>query len=113
MNTETNVTLELYLTRTVTVEVWNGGQDYLNQVVQQLSGPRQEQIHSIKIVEVNGRNVGTSLDGGSALEQPKQSPTAKLGQLVPALLERLRRNTKSKSDLTCISREADSLIVAR
>lgn len=65
------VKLELLLTRTVTVHVADRDIDDQNRLVQLLQTQNEEQIHSVKMIEVNGRHVGTSLDCGSALEVNK------------------------------------------
>lgn len=90
------VTLQLYLTRTVTIDVVDSDLNDLGRLVQQLESPHQENIHSMKIVEVNGRNVGTSLDITSALGVSKDQKAVKFHQHIPALLQRLRRNLNSK-----------------
>ncbi len=89
------VTLQLCLTRTVAIDVDSNLND-LGHLVQQLESPHQESIHSMKIVEVNGQNVGTSLDTNSALGVSKDQKVARFHQLVPALLQKLRQDLSSK-----------------
>lgn len=90
------VKLELLLTRTVTIHVVDHDLDDLGHLVQKFQTSDQENVHSMKIVEVNGRLVGTSLDSSNALAIGKDQNVAKLGQLVPALLQRLRKGLNSK-----------------
>jgi hypothetical protein len=92
------VKLELLLTRTVTINVVESDVNDLSPVVQQLQRPGQdaEHLRSIKIIEVNGRQVGTSLDPGSALEVSGDLKIAKFRQMIPTLLYSLRESFKSK-----------------
>ena len=84
------VKLELVLTRTVTVNFVDSDLKDLSHLVQQVQRSDQETIHSMKIVEVDGRRVGTSLDASSALEVNGDQKIAKSRQLVSALLQKLR-----------------------
>lgn len=93
------VKLELLLTRTVTVDVVEHDLSDVSRLVKQLESANQETIHSMKIVEVNGRRVGTSLDGGSALESNKDQSMIKFRRFAPELLQQLRRNLNSKFGL--------------
>lgn len=89
------VKLELFLTRTVTVNVVDKDLDDLATRVQQLQNPKQEVI-PMKVIEINGRNVGTSLDVTSALEVSKDQNIVKFRQRVPGLLRGLRKSLNSK-----------------
>lgn len=95
------VKLELHLTRTVTINIVESDLDDLGLLVQRLQHPDQENenIRSIKIVEVNGRQVGTSLDPGSALGVSRDQKIVKFRQLIPALLQNLRKGFNSKLPL--------------
>lgn len=90
------VKLELLLSRTVTVNVSDEDLDDLSRLVKQIQSPHQDNIHSVRIVEANDRNVGTSLDSGSALEVSRDQNIVKFGQLIPGLLQKLRRGLNSK-----------------
>lgn len=93
---EMKVKLELLLSRTVTVNVSDEDLDDLSHLVKQIQSPHQDNIHSVRIVEANDRNVGTSLDSGSALEVGRDQNIVKFGQLIPGLLQKLRRGLNSK-----------------
>ncbi|KAF7505316.1 hypothetical protein GJ744_001019 [Endocarpon pusillum] len=86
-----NVKLELLLTRTVSINVVDSDIDDPTHLAQQLQGQDQEQVQSMKIVEVNGRQVGTSLNPGSALEVGRDQKIIKFHRLIPALLQKLRK----------------------
>jgi hypothetical protein len=90
------VKLELLLTRTVTVQVDDSDLDDLSHLVKRIQSPHEENIHAVKIFEVNDRPIGTSLDSGSALGVSKNQKIAKFHQLVPDLLQRLRRTLNSE-----------------
>jgi hypothetical protein len=92
------VKVELLLTRTVTINVVESDANDVAPLVQQLQRPGQDYEHfrSIKIIEVNGRQVGSSLDPGSALQVPNDKKIAKFRQMIPTLLHILRQNFKSK-----------------
>ena len=93
------VKLELCLTRTVTLDVVESDLNDLNHLNRQLESPHHENIHSMKIIEVDGRYVGTSLETGSALGISKDQNVVKFHQHVPALLPKLRRNVSSRFSL--------------
>ncbi|ERF73897.1 hypothetical protein EPUS_05909 [Endocarpon pusillum Z07020] len=86
-----NVKLELLLTRTVSIDVVDSDIDDPTHLAQQLQGQDQEKVQSMKVVEVNGRQVGTSLNPGSALEVGRDQKIIKFHRLIPALLQKLRR----------------------
>ncbi len=90
------VKLELLLTRTVTVEVTDSDLDDLNRLVRLVQGTDQDIVHAMKIVEMNGGPVGTSLDSGSALEVSTDQNMVKFRQIVPVLLQKLRKSLNSK-----------------
>lgn len=91
------VKLELLLTRTISINVVDSDIDDPIHLAQQLQGENQEQVQSMKIVEVNGRQVGTSLDSGSALEVGRDQKITKFHRLIPALLQKLRKHPNRKS----------------
>jgi hypothetical protein len=99
------VTLELSLTRIVTIDVVDNDLNDLSRLVQQLESQHQENIHSLKIVAVDGRNVGTSLDTGSALGTSKDRKVVRFHQLIPVLLQNLRRILNSKFDFVLPSEQ--------
>lgn len=92
-----NVKLELLLTRTVSIDVVDSDIDDPTHLAQQLQGQGQEQVQSMKIVEVNGRQVGTSLNPGSALGVGSDQKIIKFHRLIPALLQKLRKRPDRKS----------------
>ncbi len=91
------VKLELLLTRTISINVVDSDIDDPTHLAQQLQGENQEQVQSMKIVEVNGRQVGTSLKSGSALEVARDQKITKFHRLIPALLQKLRKRPNRKS----------------
>jgi len=92
------VKVELLLTRTVTIDVVESDVNELALLVQQLQRPDQDHEHfrSIKIIEVNGRQVGSSLEPGSALQVSGDKKIAKFRQMIPTLLHSLRQSFKGK-----------------
>ena len=101
-----NVKLELLLTRTVSINVVDSDIDDPTHLAQQLQGQDQEQVQSMKIVEVNGRQVGTSLKPGSALEVGRDQKITKFHRLIPALLQKLRKHPHRKSSPSSHSDQA-------
>ncbi len=91
------VKLELLLTRTVSINVVDSDIDDPTNLAQQIHGEDQGQVQSMKIVEVNGRQVGTSLNSGSALEVGRDQKINKFHRLIPALLQKLRKRPNRKS----------------
>ena len=91
------VKLELLLTRTVSINVVDSDIDDPTNLAQQLQGEDQEQVQSMKIVEVNGRQVGTSLNSESALEVGRDQKITRFHRLIPALLQKLRKRPNRKS----------------
>jgi hypothetical protein len=53
------VKLELLLTRTVTFQVDDSDLDDLSHLVKRIQSPHEENIHAVKIFEVNDRPTGT------------------------------------------------------
>jgi hypothetical protein len=90
------VKLELLLTRTVAIQVDDSDLDDISHLVKRIQSPHEEDIHAVKIVEINDRPVGTSLDSGSALGISKDQKIARFHQLVPDLLQRLRKTLNSE-----------------
>jgi hypothetical protein len=92
------VKVELLLTRTITINVVENDVNDLAPLVQQLQRPGQEGEHfrSIKIIEVNGRQVGSSLEPGSALQVSSDKKIVKFRQMIPSLLHSLGQSFKSR-----------------
>lgn len=91
------VKVELLLTRTVTLDIVDSDLDDPGHFLHPIQTPNPENLHSLKIVEVNGRQVGTSLDPGNALEVSNDQKMVKLRQIIPAMLQELRKKWNSQS----------------
>lgn len=94
------VKLELLVTHTVTVDIVDGDLDHLSHSMHQLQPSNQQKLHSLKIVEVDDRKVGSSLDPGSALDVSNDQKMAKLHQLIPAVWQQLRKRWNSQSSIS-------------
>jgi hypothetical protein len=95
------VKFELTLTRTITVDVHDNDLNDLKHLARQLQNRGQETVQEIKVVELNGHSLGTSLDAGSAFEVSGDGKIARFRQVIPTLLQKLQRPFNCKH--TCFS----------